>query len=136
MGRGLPRPSPHRLDAHRQLPRGERLGDIVVGADRQTQDAVELLVACGQHDDVGIAEFAQPPAHLDAVHDRQTDVEQHQVGGAGAGQLNRGAAVAGDRHRIALVLQQPGSDDHELLGVLHQQGPVRHWVSAATDVAA
>src|SRR5450755_2001836 len=59
-------PPLHRLDAHRQLPGGERLGDVIVGADSEAEHAVEFLVTGGQHDDVGVAELPHPAAHLDA----------------------------------------------------------------------
>src|SRR5689334_24850187 len=64
----------HRAHPGYQLAWAERLGDVVVGPDRQTHDGVEFRVACGQHHDVGIGEGAKAPAHLDTVDARQSDV--------------------------------------------------------------
>ena len=42
-GRSRPPAPQERLDARHELARRERLGEVVVAADRETDDAVDLL---------------------------------------------------------------------------------------------
>ena len=51
----------------RQLTRRERLRHVVVRADLEADDAVELLVASGEHHDRHVRLGAHPPADLEAV---------------------------------------------------------------------
>jgi hypothetical protein len=74
-----PATAQHALDPRQQLARLERLGDVVVGAGLQPDDAVDRIGGRGHHDDAGAAAFlAQPPRQGEAVLARQVDVEQHQ----------------------------------------------------------
>ena len=57
----------HRLHPGSDLPRAERLGDIVVGAHSQADELVHLLRAGGDEDDVDVGLGAQPPQRLDTV---------------------------------------------------------------------
>lgn len=70
----------HRADAGDQLPRGERLGHVVVGSYFQADDLVDLAVLRRDHDhgDIGLA--AQLAADLRAGQARQHQVEQYEVG--------------------------------------------------------
>jgi hypothetical protein len=65
-----------RLDAREQLGHLERLGEVVVGAELQPDDAVEHLGARGEHQD-GRRDAALPqrPAHVEPVAAGQHDVE-------------------------------------------------------------
>ncbi len=68
-------------DARQQHCKAERLGDIVVGAGVEAEDLVGIRDLAGQHDDGrGQAALAQQTAGFAAVHVRQVDVEQDQVG--------------------------------------------------------
>jgi hypothetical protein len=74
-------PAQQHLDARHELAGGERLAQVVIGSELETEHAVELLVARGQEDDrqlIGAA--AQPPAQLEAVHARHHDVEDGEIG--------------------------------------------------------
>ena len=62
------------LDARDELARVERLRHVVVGADLEPDDLVDVLVARGQHQHRHVGVLADPLADLDAV-----DVRQHQV---------------------------------------------------------
>ena len=79
------------------LARAERLGEVVVGADLQADEPVDLLGAGGQHHDVGVGGLPDAAAHLDAVEVGQVEVEGHQVGvelgDGGDGVAAVGAAV-------------------------------------------
>src|SRR6266545_3732435 len=68
---GAAQHGPHPGD---QLPRGERLGQVVIGTHGQADQLVDLVALGGEHDDVGVAEGPDPPADLDPV-----DAGQHQV---------------------------------------------------------
>ena len=78
----------HGADARHQFAEAERLGDVVVGAQLETEHAIELLGASGEHDDGCLGAGSQVAAHVAAVHVGQAEVEQHHVvlvGGEGAG---------------------------------------------------
>ena len=72
----------HRADARRELAQAERLGDVVVGAEVETGDAVRLACPGRQHDDRQRRRGRPRPqeaADLGAVQDRQIQVEDQQV---------------------------------------------------------
>src|SRR6266545_2936100 len=70
------RATQHGLDPGDQLARAERLGHVVVGAELQAEDPVDLVVAGGEEQyRCPIAGLAQPPADLGAVHAGQRDVQ-------------------------------------------------------------
>ena len=69
------------LDAAHQLAQAERLGQVVVGAELQADDLVDLVVARGEQEDRRLgAVGAQAAQHLEAVDARQADIEDDQVG--------------------------------------------------------
>ena len=68
--------------AGQQLADGERLGDVVVGAEVERLDLHRVLALRGQHDDrQRREEHAHAPDHLEAVDAGQAEVEQHEVEG-------------------------------------------------------
>ena len=70
----------HRVDARHQLARVEGLGQVVVGAHLQADDAVDVVALGGEHDDRGRGRLrAQAAADRQAVLARQHQVEHHQV---------------------------------------------------------
>ena len=109
-----------------QLRHGEGLHHVVVGAEVEAAHAILHRVARGEHQDrrrPGLVRRrgAQPPQHLEAVHLRQPDVEDHEVELL----LRRGRhrVLAARRHvdRVALGLEdalQPGGQGRV---VLHDQ---------------
>ena len=66
--------------ARRELPRAERLGEVVVGAELEPAHEVLLRVPGGQHDDRHVGLGAQPAADVLAGHARQAEVEDDEVG--------------------------------------------------------
>ena len=67
------------------------------------------------------------PGDLDAVHARQAEVEHEQVGEEGVHLVERGDAVAGDAHLVALHPQRALQHLGDLLVVLDNEdahGPV------------
>ena len=63
-----------------QLARAERLGEVVVGADRQADDEVGLGVAGGEHQDGDGSLALDLAAHVEAVEPGEHEVEHHEVG--------------------------------------------------------
>ena len=57
----------------------ERLGDVVVSAELETEHGVELVVSGREHDDRHRALAANPPADLETVYLRQHQVENDEV---------------------------------------------------------
>src|SRR5437763_434121 len=83
-GRGL-RPPQDRLHPGHQLPGGERLGEVVVGAELEAEDPVDLRVPGGEEDDGDAAQSGdgvgpQPLAHLEAVDAGQAHIEDDEAG--------------------------------------------------------
>ena len=68
------RPTEDGLHPSDELPRVERLRQVVVGPDLEADDLVHVLVARGQHQDRHVGALADPAADLDPV-----DVREHQV---------------------------------------------------------
>ena len=78
--RGRRTPPQHRLDARHELARIERLREVVVGADFEPDDAVDVVAFRGQHDDRHVfVAAAQPPADRQTVLARQHEVEDHEI---------------------------------------------------------
>ena len=70
----------HRLDAGQHLAGAERLDDVVVRAQFQAEDAVDLLALGREHDDGDGAGLADGAAHVDARHARHHQIQHHHVG--------------------------------------------------------
>ncbi len=94
-----------RLHAGHQLARVERLREVVVGADLEPDDLVDVLVARGQHQDRDVGALADPAADLHAVDVREHEVEHDERRLARLGLGERGRAVGGRPHRVAGVLE-------------------------------
>jgi len=108
----------HGVDARHQFARIERLGQVVVGAQFQTDDAVDLVALGGQHDDGEIPAFlvlrAQAAANRQAVLARHHQVEHDEV-------------VEFARQRPLEQLAQPDVVvDHQDLGGLGLRGVLVH----------
>jgi len=105
---GVIRPAQDGADAGQQLTRVERLGEVVVGAELQADDAIRLLPHSCQHDDRHFALAAQPTSQIEPGLARQHQVEHDQLVVAIQPSPPRLLAIAhgGDPH--ALILQETG----------------------------
>ncbi len=101
----------HRPDAGHQLAVAERLGDVVVGAELQTDDLVDLGVPGGDHDDRHGAALAQATADLGAGQAGHHQVEQDDVG-AVALELGQPLLAVGSQEDL-----EPLLGEHEAQGV-------------------
>jgi hypothetical protein len=69
-----------RSDSSHQLADPVRLGHVVVGADLEPDDRVDLCALRRHHDDRHLASFAELAAHVNPADLRQHHIEQHKVG--------------------------------------------------------
>jgi N6-L-threonylcarbamoyladenine synthase len=92
-----------------ELLEGERLDEVVVGAEVETADAVGHRVVRGDDDDGEVAlGAAQAPRPLEAVDPRQPDVEDDEVEGLVLDREQRALGALDAVDRIARVAQAPG----------------------------
>jgi hypothetical protein len=125
----------HAAHARDQLARRERLGDVVVGAELEADDAVDLVAARGQEDDRHLARLANPLEDLEAARIGQADVEDDQRRGRLADPLQRFLAGRAPGRLEAVgaqrVLQRVG--DAGLVLDDEDPGLHRRQASARTD---
>ena len=115
-----------RANARLQLARVEGLGEIVVGADLESDDAVRVLAARGQHQDRRLRAGADRATDLEAV-----DIGQHHVENDGVerGRFERGEPIAAaetaldDEPGRAQIVRQHGG---EARIVVDDEKPLRH----------
>ena len=93
------------MDPGQDLLHLKGLDDIIVGAPLQAGHLVLGLSLGREHDDGGLIALADLFQHGPAVHDRQHDVQQHQVRMEGAEQLHALSAVPGYRRVKSFFLQ-------------------------------
>ena len=95
-----------RLDPAHQLAQPERLGQVVVGAELEADDLVDLVVARGEDEDrhlgPGRADAAED---LEAVDPGQPDVEDDEVGRLVGRDVEALLAGAGDGDLVAFLLE-------------------------------
>ena len=102
---------PEGADARDQLGKGERLAEVVIGAQFQPVDPVLDVGGRGEHQDAaGRAVAHQPAANPVAVHGRQVAVEHNHVV-VGAGRALQGGRAVVDHvdgeTRVAQALADP-----------------------------
>src|SRR5258706_9910879 len=92
--------------ARHQLARRAGLRHIVVGAELEPDDAVDVVAARGEHDYRHAARLADLAQRLDAVDLRHHHVEYDNLVAAGEGEPRRGLAVVhrGDAEALALEI--------------------------------
>src|SRR6188472_1517159 len=95
------RPPEERPDAAQELAKGERLGHVVVGAELEAHDLVELVAARReeQHRRLG-ARRAEAAQHLEPVDARELHVEDDEVRCLGRGVLQALLARARDGNLV------------------------------------
>lgn len=111
-------------DAEDEFAGAERLGDVIVGAEFETQNAVDFGGPGGEHDDGdagggGVA--AEELADFQAVHLGEHDVEEDEIGGIEAGGLEGFGAVGGGDHLEAGTFQIEGDQFDGIGLVVHDQ---------------
>ncbi len=97
-GRRTRRALEDRAHPRDQLARAEGFGDVIVGAEFEPEDAVDLVVAGGQEQDRHLGARTDPAAGLEPVHLGQADVEHDQIGRLARGMDQRLRAIGGGDH--------------------------------------
>src|SRR5262249_13631770 len=124
-----------RLHARDELCGGERLREVVVAAELEADDAVDLAVPGGEEDDGNVRRAARALARLEAVDVGQADVEHDEPGPVVPDRLQPALAGAGFQHPEALAgeveVDEVGDvglvvddDDRPLLILHHAHGPI------------
>jgi hypothetical protein len=120
----------------------ERLGEVVVGADLEADDLVDVVVARGQHQDRHVGRRPDLAAHLEPVDVRQHQVEHNEVGLRRVGLLKRLGPVARDLDVVAGVLEVHRHERGDVPLVLHHKDLLGHghrvprWLVGAGVVRA
>src|SRR5215218_2116147 len=122
-----------RLHARDELPRVERLRHVVVGANLEADDLVDVLVARSQHEDRHVPALPHPAAELDPVDVGKHEVEDDELRRARREVLHRLGAGGGGLDRVASVLQVERDERRDRRLVLHDEDRLglgrRHGVS-------
>ena len=94
------------LDPRHDLSRAEGLGDVVIAAHLETEDAVHLVVARRAEEHRGpVILGAHPTTDLRAVHAGEADIEDHGIRSPLTDGGKPPQAVGLDRHGIARSIQ-------------------------------
>jgi hypothetical protein len=114
VSRGWVRATEDGPDTGYDLPRREWFGDVVVGAELESDDPIRLVAARREHDDGGGAIGPDAPEHLEPVESREHQVEQHEVGAAILEDLERCLAVldTADAEPVLLEVAAEHLADH------------------------
>src|SRR5262245_16219094 len=97
-----PERAPQRsTDPRHQLLRPEWFGHIIVGSLIQCHHLVLLGTASRQNQNWSLRPLTKLSAYLGAVHVRQPEVQDDEIGTFTLGRLERVASTACDRHTIA-----------------------------------
>ncbi len=119
----------HGLDALQQEALREGLVHVVVGAEVEPQDFVDLVVLRGQDDDRQVGIGAHPLQHFHAVHARHLDVEDGKVGRILLQCRQAGGAVEIGLDGMAAAFERQGYAGHYVFVVV-DQGDFGHGVSS------
>jgi hypothetical protein len=115
-----------RPDPGHELDEGERLAQVVVGAQGQAMHPVGHLAGRGQHQHPRLGvRLDHRPAHDVAVDHRQIAIEHHDVIGVRGQAFQRDRSVAGDVDREPLLPQTLGDGVGEQPFVLDDEHPHR-----------
>ncbi len=94
-----------RLHAGEKLVKGKRLGDVVVGAQLECQNLVDLLILRGQHNDRDGTKLANLLASFDPVEHGQHYIEHDQIRLLALRHRNCRATVAGGNDGVAAAFE-------------------------------
>ena len=104
----------------------EGLGQVVVRAQLEPDDAVGVVAARDQHQDGRVRARADPPADLEAVQVGQHDVEEHGLEGPAGEEGEALLRPRGDRHLEAVPGQVLRDHGREMRIVLDHEDAVGH----------
>src|SRR4051812_12259131 len=109
--------------ARDELADAERFADVVIRAEIQADQAIDLLHLGGHHHDGNVGEGAQLAAHLQAVAAGQHEIEQDQVRRIRPYPAHHLGTVGDAMRLVALRLQVVRLERGELRLVFHDEDP-------------
>ncbi len=115
----------HSAHPRQQLTRRVRLGDVVIRAELETDDDVDLGVLRSEHDDRHVRGGADLAAHLGPGNAREHEVEQHDIRAVVTEGGDRGRPVLCDLDVVAFSAQQVGERIGEV-GFVFDEEDARH----------
>src|SRR5215217_4243057 len=124
----------YRLDAGNQFSRAEGLANVVIGADAEANDRVDLVALGRHHDDGYIALGADAPADLKPVNARQHEVEQDKIRPCNRESRQRFSSIRGDLDREAVLSKILRNDFTHDRFVVNDQNS-RHPTTPRTQLA-
>jgi hypothetical protein len=117
----------HHADPGHQFARRKRLGDVIVGANLEAHDTVDLVAAGGQEDHRNVGELAQLAADVEPILVGQADVEHHQNGRVGGPhRVQRMGAQADVQRRETVGAQGIGDAIGDCEFIFNNQDRSRH----------
>src|SRR5207253_10542377 len=126
---GLNRSSQHGAQASEKFPRGEGLGQVIIGSYFESGDSVGFVAERAQHKNRNGGLFADLAQHIESVHSRQHHVENYRGIASLQGQLQAVFAVMDKfddiTQRLEIIAQQTG----ELRIIVDDQEPGRVWIA-------
>ena len=114
-------PPQHGTDAGQQLARVERLGDVVVRAQLESDDLVGVVPAGGDHDQGRVRVLADLARQREPVHARQHQIDEQDVEPLPRERLQRLPAVLGQNGLHPVLAEEFGEQRRQLAVVLDEQ---------------
>ena len=117
------------------LAQAEGLGQVVVGAHLEAEDAIELTRLRRQHQDQQLgADGPEPAADLEAVHTGEHQVDHHEFGVGVHGRREPIDAVVDDLHDVPILAQRRVHELRDVTVVLdHDDAPAFHGAVSHDD---
>ena len=128
------RASQDRFDPGNELAGIERFREVIVGADLEPDDLVDVIVAGRQHEDRDVRALANPSADVDSVQVGKHQVEHDQRWCLGRRLLDRALARSRNANGEAGPLEVHGDEGSDALLVLHDEDRVA--LSSTHDVTS
>ena len=108
---------------------GEWFGDVIIRADLQACDLIDLLREGGEHDDGYVAFTAQDAADFAPVDVGEHQVEDDEIGFFAAGSRQRGLTVGGGDDAESVFLQIISGEAGDLGFVINDEDEWGHGKS-------
>ncbi len=111
----------HIFHARHHFARAERFDDVIVRAEFQTQHAIHLIAARGQHNDRHRALRAQTFEHFQAIEFGQHQIEDNQIGRVRIKRGERGVTIICRVHTEAVACEVQFQDFENLGFIVHNE---------------
>ena len=119
----------HRLHPFDQQPLTERLMHVVVGAQVEAEDFIDLLVLGRQDDHRHVGRPTKAAKHLHPIHARHLHIEDRQVRRFVLKRRQSGRAVIVGLDLVAMAFQREADRGDDVFVVIHQGDLGHRFVS-------